>query len=51
MEPIRSSDCLNPDDNSHLTFTYENEVKDLGNINKGLESTSKMIKKLGVTRL
>ena len=51
VEPVRSSDYLNLDDNGHLAFTYENDVKDLGNIDKDLESPSKMIKKLGVTRL
>ena len=37
VEPIRSSDYLNLDDSGHLTVTYENDVKDLGNINKGPE--------------
>ena len=32
-------------------FKYENEVKYLGNINNGLDSPSKMIKKLSVTGL
>ena len=51
MEPTRSSDYLNLDNNGHLTFKHENDVKDLGNMNIGQNSPSKMVKELGVTRL
>ena len=50
VEPIRNYDIFNLDDNGYLAFTYKN-VKDLGNINNDLESPSRMIKTLGVTRL
>ena len=51
MEPIREYDSFDTDDNSNLTFVRKNEVIGLGNINEGLDSSSKMIKKLGVNRL
>ena len=50
VEAIRGYDCLNLDDNGYLTFTYENEVKNLGNINKGPYSSSRMTKEIGVNR-
>ena len=51
VEPIRSSDYFNLDDNDHLTFKYENDNKSFGNINKSLYSPSRMVKELGVTGL
>ena len=50
-EPIRNYDSFDPDDNGNLTFVHLNEVIGLGIINEGLDSPSKMIKKLGVNRL
>ena len=41
MEPIRSTDYLNLDDNGNLTFVCKNKVIDLGNINRGLYSPSR----------
>ena len=43
-EPIRNYDIFDLDDNGNLTFTYENKVKGLGNINEGLMPPSKIIK-------
>ena len=51
MESIRNYGYLNLDDNGHLTFMCENEVKDLGDINKGLYSPARMINELSVNRL
>ena len=51
VEPIRDYDSFDIDDNANLTFVPKNEVIGLGNINEGLDSPSKMIKKLGVNRL
>ena len=51
VEPIRDYDSFNIDDNGNLTFVRKNEVIGLGNINEGLDSPSKIIKKLGVNRL
>ena len=51
VEPIINCDSFNPDDNGNLTFVHKNEVINLGNISKGLNSPSKMINKLGVNRL
>ena len=51
VEPIRDYDSFDIDDNGNLTFVRKNEVIDLGNINEGLDSPSKMIKKLDVNRL
>ena len=51
MEPIRDYDSFDIDDNGNLTFVCKNEVIDLGNISEGLDSPSKMIKKLGANRL
>ena len=51
VEPTRDYDSFDMDDNGNLTFVHKNEVIGLGNINEGLDSPSKMIKKLGVNRL
>ena len=51
VEPIRDYDSFDIDDNGNLTFVCKNEVIGLGNINEGLDSPSKMIKKLGINRL
>ena len=51
VEPIRDYDSYDIDDNGNLTFVRKNEVIGLRNINEGLDSPSKMIKKLGVNRL
>ena len=51
VEPIRDYDSFDIDDNGNLTFVHKNEVMGVGNINEGLDSPSKMIKKLGVNRL
>ena len=51
MEPIRDFDSFDIDNNGNLTFVRKNEVIGLGNINEGLDSPSKMIKKSGVNRL
>ena len=51
VEPIRNYDCLNLDDNGNLTIVRKDEAIDLGNINEGLNSPSKIIKELGVKRL
>ena len=50
-EPFSNYDSFNLYDSGNFTFVRKNEVIDLGNINKGLDSPSKMIKKLGVNRL
>ena len=50
-ELIIKYDIFDLNDNGNLTFTYGNEVKDLGNINKGLYPPSKMINELGVIKL
>ena len=50
-EPIRNYDGFDLDDNGNLIFVRKNEVIGLDNINEGLDSPSKMIKKLGVNRL
>ena len=50
-EPIVNHESFDLDDNGNLTFVRKNEVIDLGNINAGLNSPSKIIKKLGVKRL
>ena len=51
VEPIRDYDTFDIDDNGNLNFVRKNEVIGLGNIDEGLDSPSKMIKKLGVNRL
>ena len=51
VEPIRDYDTLDIDDNGNLTFVRKNEVIGIGNVDEGLDSPSKMIKKLGVNRL
>ena len=51
VEPIRNYDSFDKDDNGNLTFVRTNEVIGLGNVNEGLDSPSKIIKKLGVNRL
>ena len=51
VEPIRDYDSFDIDDNGNLTFLHKNEVIGLGSINEGLDSPSKMIKKLGANRL
>ena len=51
VEPIRDYDSFDIDDNGNLTFVRKNEVIGLGNINEGLDSPSKMIRKSGVNRL
>ena len=51
MEPIRDYDSFDIDNNGNLTFVGKKEVTGRGNINEGLDSPSKMIKKLGVNRL
>ena len=51
VEPIRDYDSFNIDDNGNLSFERKNEVIGLGNINEGLDSRSKMIKKLGVNKI
>ena len=51
MEPIRDYGSFNTDENGNLTFVRKNEVIGLGNISEGLDSPSKMIKKLGVNGL
>ena len=51
VESIRDYDSFDIDDNGNLTFIRKNEVIGLGNINEGLDSPSKMIKKVGVNRL
>ena len=51
MLNIINYDIFHLNDNGNLTSMYENEVKDLGNINKGLYSPSKMNNELGVNRL
>ena len=51
VEPIRNYDSFDLDDNDNLTFKYENEDVYLGNINKGLDSPSTMIKESGVDKL
>ena len=51
VEPVRDYDSFDIDNNGNLTFVCKNEVIGLGNINEGLDSPSKMIKKLGVNRL
>ena len=48
--PIRDYDSFYIDDNGNLTFVCKNEEIGLGNIDEGLDSPSKMIKKLGVNR-
>ena len=50
-EPIRNYDSFDLDDNGNLIFVHKSEVIGLGNINKGPDSPSKMIKKLSVNRL
>ena len=49
VEPRYESFDLNND--GDLTFVHNNEVINLGNINEGLYSPSKMIEKLGVGKL
>ena len=51
IEPIRDYEAFDIDENGNITFVYKNEVIGLGNIEGGLLSPSKMIKKLGVKRL
>ena len=51
VEAIRDYDSFDTDDNGNLTFVRKNEMIGVGNINEGLDSPSKMIKKLGVNRL
>ena len=51
MEPIRSTDCLNLDDNGNLTFVRKNKTIDLGNINSVLYSPSRIVEELGGNRL
>ena len=51
VKPIIDYNSFNLDDNDNLTFKYKNEVIDLGNINEGLLSPSKMIKTSGVNIL
>ena len=50
-EPIRNYDRFNLDNNGNLNFKYGKEDIYIGNINEGLNSPSKIIKKFGVTRL
>ena len=51
VEPIRNYDSFYLDDNGNLNFKNGKEDKYIGDINEGLNSPSKMIKKLGVNRL
>ena len=51
VDPIRDYDSFDLDDSGNLTFVGKNEVIGLGNINEGLDSPSKIIKKLGVNTL
>ena len=51
MEHIIDYNKFDSDDSGNLTFKYGKEDMYLGNINEGLNSPSKMIKKLGVNRL
>ena len=51
VEPLRNYDSFDLDDNGNLNFKYGKEDIYIGNINEGLNSPSKMIKKLGVNRL
>ena len=51
MEPIRDYDSFDLEDNGNLKLKYKGEEIYIGKINKGLNSPSKMIKKLGVNRL
>ena len=51
VEPIRNYDSFDLDDNGNLNFKYGKENICIGKINEGLNSPSKMIKKLGVNRL
>ena len=46
--PIVNNDSSDLDENGNLTFVRKNEVIDVGNINEGLNSPSKMSRKLGV---
>ena len=50
-EPIENYDRFRLDDNGNLTFVRKNDVIDLGNINEGLLSPSRMIEKLGANRI
>ena len=51
VESIINYDSFDLDDNGNLTFVRNNELINLGNVNEGLNSPSKIIKKLGVNRL
>ena len=51
VEPIGDYDSFVPEDNGNLEFKYKGEKIYIGNINEGLNSLSKMIKKIGVNRL
>ena len=51
MESIRDYKNFDLDDNGNSRFQYGREDIYIGNINKGLNSPSKMIKKLGVNGL
>ena len=51
INPIRDYEAFDIDENGNSTFIYKNEVIGLGNVEGGLLSPSKMIRKLGVKRL
>ena len=48
MEPVRNYDYFDLNDNGNLAFTFEKDVKDLGNISKCLYSPSRIINELGI---
>ena len=48
---IVNYDSFDPDESGNLAFVRKNEVIDFGNINEGLNSLLKWIRKLGVNRV